>query len=235
MWSINDFKLGADPSNVQISEEITPQYYICKEKVDRYVAKTRMEEFRLKKMKGLSPSSEREDQIDFEVIYTPYFKMHGIHEIKHLRKNELQIPLKEDVIAFNIGESVFDISDLKHLDNNIYEINVMELVSHRNVGDAFLNDKGEPIKEKDIPEYRPIDEQLIEEILEKELIRTNINEKMLIENFKVSILKLAENNVRTIEENLTIDLHIILRARYIGIIKIKNKTKKMVIDSVTGD
>ena len=73
MWSIDDFKLGTGPSNVQIQENVQPTYYICKEKIDKYAAKTQMEEFRLKKMKGGAASQEGQDQIQFEVLYIPHF------------------------------------------------------------------------------------------------------------------------------------------------------------------
>ena len=235
MWSLEDFKIGTGPSNVPINQDVKPVYFLCKQKIDQYVAKTRMEAFRLKRLKSDNLEKARVDQIELDVAYVPYFILEGTHEIKHLRKNTIQIPLKEDVIAMNIGETILNKTDLKQSKDGMYETNVMELVSHVNSDRLIFNEVGKPMKEKDIPDYQPMEESLKEEILDKQQIKAEINENLLLENFKTSILKPSQNNIKTIEENLNVMLKIILRAYFIGKIKIKDKTKIMSLDSVTGE
>ena len=235
MWSLDDFKIGTGPSNVPVKQEVKPVYFLCKQKIDQYVAKTRMEAFRLKRIKSDSIEKARVDQIDLEISYIPYFILEGSHEIKHLRKNVLQIPLKEDVIAMNVGETILNKDGLKQLKDGIYETNIMELVTHVNSDRLVLDETGKQMKEKDIPDYELIDEKLKEEILDKHQIRADINEDLLLENFRTSILKPSQNNIKTLEENLIVTLKIILRAYFIGKIKIQDKKKIMSLDSVTGE
>jgi len=235
MWSIDDFKLGTGPSNVQIQENVQPTYYICKEKFDKYVAKTQMEEYRLKKMKGGISSQESQDQIVFDVLYTPNFIIEGTHEIKHLRKSLIHQQFAEDVIAVNIGDAILKLEDLEQLRDGTHQITMLELVSHKNSNKIILDDYGKPMKEKDIPEYQPLEAGRREEILEKEQISIKINEKLLIDNFKTSLLKPSQDNIKTLEENLDIEIKIILRGTYIGTITVQGKTKKIAIDSVTGE
>ncbi|NHI93366.1 MAG: hypothetical protein EAX96_12845 [Candidatus Lokiarchaeota archaeon] len=235
MWSIDDFKIGTGPSSVQIKQEIKPVYYLCKQKIDQYIAKTRMEAFRLKRAKTDSQSNEKEDKIDLEISYTPCFILEGTHEIKHLRKNVLQIPFQDDIIAINIDETIIYKKDLKQSKDKSYEINITELVTHKNSNRLILDAQAKSIKEKDIPDYDLLDKNTVEEILDKQQIQADISEDLLIENFKTSILKPSQNNIKTLEENLNINLKIILRAKFIGKIRVNDKLKMMTIDSVTGE
>ncbi|MBD3230456.1 MAG: hypothetical protein GF329_19910 [Candidatus Lokiarchaeota archaeon] len=235
MWNLEDFKLGVGTSNAQINEEINRRYFLCNEKVDRYKARTQMEIYRLKKMKGDSVESKKEGQINLEVLYKPYFIISGKHNIIHLRKGSDTISLREDVLAINIGDSIFNINDLPRTKNDLYQLNYAELVGKKNENQLIFDSEGREIKENDIPKYKKIEDQLLDKIInEKQIDQTSINEKKLIVNFKKSLMKPSEENIRTIEEKITINLDIILRARYKGTITIYDKNKEMIIDSVSG-
>lgn len=234
MWNLDDFKLGVGTSNAQIAEKINRRYFLCEQKIDIYKAKAQMEMYRLKKMKGKTPEG-KEDLIEIQPTYIPTFIIDGEHEIKYLRKNSLNFPLEDDVIAINIGESIFNLNDLRKIKGNTYEIDFLEMVSHKNTDKLVFDKDGKEFQEKDIPKYEKIDETLLKEILDKnEIIKSSINEIKLIETFKKSLMKPSQDNVRTIEENITINLDIILRAIFTGDIKIMDKTKTMQIDSVNG-
>ena len=236
MWKLEHFKLGVGTSNAQIEEQIIYNYYLCDEKMDRYKAKSQMEVLRLKKTKGKTLETPYEDQIILEISYIPSFIIDGEHEIKYLRKNMTQLALLEDVIAINIGESIFNINDLRQLKDKKYQIDFIELVSHKNTNKLAFDHKGNSIKETEIPKYHKLDEEATKEILEQNLIiKTSISEKTIIENLKRALMKPAADNIRTIEEKITITVDIILRAIYKGSIKIFDKTKTMEIDSVSGE
>jgi hypothetical protein len=233
MWNLEDFKLGVGTSNAQIEENINRRYFLCEQKVDIYKAKAKMEMYRLKKMKGKS-SDVKEDLIEIEPTYIPTFIIDGEHEIKFLRKNSIHFPLKDDVVVINIGDSIFNLNDLRKT-KNAYEIDFLEMVSHKNVGKLVFDKEGKEFQEKDIPKYKEIDELLLKEILDKnQIIKSSINEIRLVETFKKSLMKPSQDNVRTIEENITINLDIILRAVFTGDIKIMDKIKTMQIDSIDG-
>lgn len=235
MWNLEDFKLGVGTSNAQINEEINRRYFLCDEKVDRYKARTQMEMFRLKKMKDDTAESKKEDQIKLKIFYNPYFIISGKHEIKHLRKGFQTLSLQEDVLAINIGDSIFNINDLPRAKNGLYQLNYIEMVGKENENRSIFDAKGREIKENDIPKYNKIDDKLLNEIMKgNQIDQSSINEKKLIETFKRSLMKPSEENIRTIEENITINLDIILRTRFEGTIRIYDKTKEMIIDSVSG-
>lgn len=222
-------------SGSQMKQKIVRSYYTCKEKVDRYIAKTRMEEKRVKKVKDGMSDFNRQDPIDFQVSYVPYFIVSAEHEIKYLRKNYIRAQLDANVLALKIKEATFNRTDLQQIEDGAFQVNVLELVSHKNTDKIILDSKGKQIKEKEIPEFLPLNEQQYNAILEKQQIsKSSLNESIMIENLKTSTIKRPQESIKTVSESITIDLNTILRAKYIGSFNLGKKPIEMTIDSVTG-
>ncbi len=221
--------------NEKILETISKSYYICKEKVDRYVAKTRMEEKRIRKSKTESNILSRKDLIEFKVSYIPFLLLDGMYEIKYSKKNVIKISLRSEVFSITIGNLTFKKTELHQLKEDLFELDFIESIIQENNAKIAIDAQGKEIKEKDIPEFQLIDKKLLEEIQKKDqIVKVRYNDKFLLEKLKSRLIKRPLDYVKIIEEKISIRYLIILRARYEGTFEINNKKKTMIIDSVTG-
>ncbi|MFX1451679.1 MAG: hypothetical protein ACFFCM_12590, partial [Promethearchaeota archaeon] len=86
-----------------IQEKLIKKYYKCKETCDIYVAKTKMEEKRLKSIKTM-PSVDKplKKDIELKTNYIPYFHLEGNYSIEYLRRNKYTLPSDPKVKAIII-------------------------------------------------------------------------------------------------------------------------------------
>ena len=225
----NDFKNKSE-------EKIKRSYFLCAQKIDQYVAKTKMEQKRLKKTKDDTGVMERKDPIDFSISYIPYIIVSGHHEMKYLRKGLITFSVEPDVIAIEIGDTTIDITKSRSKNEREVQLGINEIILHESEAELYFDTYGEPIKSKDLPEYLPLNEEVVNKLKSNnQIIDPQINERLLIDKLRSALIKRPQDYIQTIIEKVIIDIKFVLRAKFVGIFDINKKSKKMTIDSVTGD
>jgi hypothetical protein len=220
-----------------IEEIITKKFYICKVTCDKYAAKTKMEEKRLKSIKTM-PSGEKSTKgIEFKTKYIPYFYLEGNYSIEYLRRNKYTLKIDPEVKAIKIedSDSIVNLEKMVRIKSNELELNIIEKLKFENNGEITLDKDLNSIQKKTIPYYNEIDENTYNEYeSNKEIEESKYPNNYFIEKLKEQIIKRPSDTVRTLREIFEADLNIILRPTYEGIFEYKGKIVKMVVDGVTG-
>ncbi|MHA1299558.1 MAG: hypothetical protein ACTSO9_09005 [Candidatus Helarchaeota archaeon] len=219
-----------------IKENITKKYFVCKQVCDKYQAKTKMEEKRLKSIKTM-PGTEKKTKegIEFKTKYIPYFILKGNYYISYLRRKKYTIPVGSDVKAIKIQDSIIDLEKMVRVKPNELDLDVIEKLNFVNQGEIFLDKDMNSINKKNIPYYDEIDENTYNEYASnKEIEESKYPENYFIEKLKELIIKRPNDTVRTLNETFEAEFDIILRPTYEGIFNYKGKIVKMTVDGVTG-
>jgi hypothetical protein len=221
-----------------IEEKITKKFYKCKETCDKYAAKTKMEEKRLKGIKFM-PGAEKSTKkpIEFNTKYIPYFYLEGNYTIEYLRRNKYTLPINPEVTAIKIqdSDSIVNLEKMVRIKSNELELNIVEKLKFENNGELTLDKDMNSIQKKNIPYYNEIDEDSYNEYeSSKEIEKSKYPHEYFIEKLKDLIIKRPSDTVRTLKEIFEAKLNIILRPNYEGIFEYKGKIAKMIVDGVTG-
>lgn len=219
-----------------IEENIKKNYFICKEICDKYSAKTKMEEKRLKSVK-IMPGTEKknEPEIEFKTIYIPYFYLEGNYSIIYLRRKKYEIPIDQNVQAIKIHDSIINLEGTFRVKPDIVNLDVIEKVKSENKGELTADKDMNLIQKKDIPFYNELDEKTYYEYeSNNEIEKLKYPFEYFIEKLKEKILNRPSDAIRTLSEVLNVEINIILRPTYEGIFEYKGQIKKMMVDGVTG-
>ena len=219
-----------------IEEEITYKYYVCKQICDKYSAKTKMEEKRLKGMK-IMPGAEKKnvEGIEFKTIYIPFFILEGNYSIIYLRRKKYSLPIDPNVQAIKINESIINLDKMVRVKPNELDLEVIEKLKVDYNEELVLDKEMNAIQEKNIPYYNEIDENLYKEYASNnEIEKSKYPQNYFIEKLKEKVIKRPSDTIRTLEETFKADVKIILKPTYEGIFEHKGRIVKMIVDGVTG-
>ncbi|MHA1379929.1 MAG: hypothetical protein ACTSRG_16285 [Candidatus Helarchaeota archaeon] len=219
-----------------IKENISKKYYLCKQVCDRYQAKTKMEEKRLKSIKSISGAEKKSSEgIEFKTRYIPYFHLKGTYSITYLRRKKYTIPIDPEVKAIKVVDSIIDLEKKVRVKPNELDLDVIEKLIFINRGELTLDKEMNEIPIKDIPYYDEIDETKYDEYTSnKEIEELKYPQNFYIEKLKEKIIKRPTDTIRTLDEIFNAEIKIILRPTYEGIFEFKGKIVKMIVDGVTG-
>ncbi len=222
---------------ISLKEDVTYKYFVCKQTCDKYQAKTKMEEQRLKGIKTM-PVTEKKpaEAIEFKTGYIPYFSLKGDYSITYLRRKKYTLPVDPNVLALKIHESIIDMAKMVRVKPNELDLDVIEKMNYKSEGEITLDKDMNEIQKKNIPYYDEIDKKTYDErASNKEIEESKYPPKYFLEKLKEKIIKNRPiDTIKTLDETFKAEVKIILRAQYEGIFEFKGKIVKMTVDSVTG-